>query len=293
MSGIKTEVNLTVVAGRKRIGKSNETIKQLLFKYVAKLRRRCIIYDHNNEYGEYIIDQYNQDGTINPNAKVVRIDTLPHDKIALFSAQKTIEIRRIVPVDKFGRKMMADQQEQLIIKMMDEFRNGCIFIEDLNTVFGDTLPVTVTGFITNNAHRNCDVLFHVQDIGRLVPKIWQNTNIVRLHKMLDGVDKSKHKITIEYEIFKIAELMVEAIYALGGKANESFFVYVDRDYKKIRGKYTTALYLNAIKQYVDIDGQKLIKRIENQRNENNQKKYTYQQARQLVITQLFHRYFPE
>lgn len=294
MVGIKSEVNLTVVAGRKRIGKSNETIKQLLFKYVAKLRRRCLIYDHNNEYGEYTIDYYNSNGTVNPNAKVIRIDTLPHNKISEFSSQNQIEIRRIVPVDKFGRKMMPDQQEQLIIKMMDEFRNGCIFIEDLNTVFGDTLPVTVSGFITNNAHRNCDVIFHVQDIGRLVPKIWQNTNIVRLHKMLDGVDQSKEKLgKAGYEIFKIAELMVDAVYSVGGKANESFFVYVDRDYKKIRGRYTTALYLDAIKKYVDLDAHQQIKRIERQRDESNKTKYTYQQARQLVITQLFNRYFPE
>jgi hypothetical protein len=295
MADVKAEVNLTVVAGRKRIGKSNETIKQLLFKYVAKLRRRCLIYDHNNEYGEYVLDQYNQDGSINPNAKVVRIDTLPHDKIKMFAGQRLIEIRRIVPIDKFGRKMQADQQEQLIIKMMDEFRNGCIFIEDLNTVFGDTLPVTVSGFITNNAHRNCDVIFHVQDIGRLVPKIWQNTNIVRLHKMLDGVDQSKEKLgKAGYEIFKIAELMVESIYNLGGKANESYFVYVDRDYKKIRGKYATAHYLNAIKQYVDLEGHQMVKRMENQREgTSDKKKYNYQQARQLVITQLFNRYFPD
>lgn len=293
MAGIKSEVNLTVVAGRKRIGKSNETIKQLLFKYVAKLKRRCLIYDHNNEYGEYIIDRYNNDGSENPHAKVIKIDTLPHDKISQFAGQKIIEIRRIVPVDKFGRKMVAEQQEQLIMKMMDEFRNGCIFIEDLNTVFGDNLPDKVSGYITNNAHRNCDVIFQIQDIGRIVPKIWQNTNIVRLHMMLDGVDSSKEKLKAQYEIFKIAELMVQAVYAMGGKSNESYCVYVDRDYKKIRGRYTTELYLSAIKKYVDINCQREIKRVENQRNGDNKRSYTYQQARQMIITEIFNKYFPE
>lgn len=285
----KVEVNFTVVAGKKRIGKSNETLKELLFKYIAKLKRRALIYDPSNEYSSYKLDQFLPDGSENPSARKIQIGLLPHNKIAQFSIQNTIEIRRIAPIDKYGRRLTADEQGDLIIEMMDQFRNGCIFIEDLNKTFGDSLPDEVTGFLTNNAHRNCDVIFHVQDIGRLVPKIWQQTNIVRMHKMLDGVDKSKHKLGNDFEIFKIAENIVETEYR---KGNIRYFVYIDRDEGKIKGAFTPEMFLKAVTDYIDIDAQHMVKRYTNKKDDFNKAVYTYAQAKQRVKTELFRKYYP-
>lgn len=286
----KDEVNFTVVAGKKRVGKSNETIKQLLFKYVAGLKRKGIIYDPNNEYSQYKIDNYLPDGSENPNARIIKVDSIPHDKIGMFRDQKLVELRRIVPIDKWGRPLDDKQQGALIGRMMTDFRGGCVFVEDLLTVYGDNIPDYVSGFLSNNAHRDCDVLFHVQDIGRLVPKLWQQCNIVRMHKMLDGVDKSRGKLGKDFEIFKIAENIIEDQFRRG---KTWYWVYVHRDEGKIKGDFDAMMFLRAITEYIDMDGQDLIKRYERMRGDNNEVIYTYAQAKQRVKTELFNKYWPE
>jgi hypothetical protein len=143
---------------------------------------------------------------------------------------------------------MPDEQDDLIVKMMMEFRGGCLFIDDLNTVFGDSLPKKVSGFFSNNAHRDCDILMQMQSVGRVLPKMWQNTNAVRFHKQLDSVKSSKAKLKDDYEIFLLAEKLVNFQYANG---NKRFFVWVDKDENKIRGAFNKAMFERAIIDYLE------------------------------------------
>lgn len=235
------ETKLIIVSGRKRIGKSNETLRFLLREYTKGSHpRKVLIYDPNNEYGSYEL----YEGT---KKSIVKIPMLGHDDILKFNKQNLVEMRRIVPIDKYGKPLSGEEQDKLIVKCMTEFRGGCLWVEDLNVVFGDTLPKRVTGFFTNNAHRDCDIILQLQSISRILPKMWSNCNSVRMHKQLDSADQSKNKLKDNYELFKIAQILVNEEY---DKGNIRFFVWIDMDDHKIRGAYSLAQYKMAVREYI-------------------------------------------
>jgi len=192
-----------------------------------------------------------------------------------------------VPIDSFGKPLAPEDQDDLIVKMMQEFRGGCLFIEDLNTVFGDSLPKKVSAFFTNNAHRDCDIIIQMQSIGRILPKMWQNAQVIRFHSQLDSVDQSKEKLKEDYEIFKIAQLMVNFQYEAG---NIRFFVWVDKEDKKIRGAYSRQMFRKAVMDFLE-ENQYLVKKEANRIDfATNKKKYTPEQALQVVVEKLFREY---
>jgi len=275
------ETKLIVVSGRKRIGKSNETLRMLYNEYTrGQYARKVLIFDPNNEYGAY--ELYDRGVK-----RVVRVPLLGHNDILSFNKQKLIEIRRIVPINQYGQPLTPDEQDFLIVKMMQEFRGGCLFIEDLNTVFGDSLPKRVSAFFTNNAHRDCDIVIQLQSIGRILPKMWQNTQVIRFHAQLDSVDQSKNKLKEDYEIFKIAQLMVNFQYENG---NIRFFVFVDKEDKKIRGAYSRAMFEKAVMDYLgENDG--LVKKEMNKVDFNTGKKrYTPKDALEAVKRRIIKEY---
>lgn len=275
------ETKLIVVTGRKRIGKSNETLRLLIYDYIkGDNARKVLIFDPNNEYGAYEL-------YANGQKHVVRVPVLGHNDILKFNKQRVIEIRRIVPINAFGYPLEPEEQDALIVKMMTEFRGGCMWIEDLNTVFGDSLPKRVSGFFSNNAHRDCDIIMQMQSIGRVLPKMWQNTQLVRFHSQLDSVDQSKEKLKEDYEIFKIAQLMVDFQYNSG---NERFFVWVDKEDKKLRGAYNRKMFDKAITEYLEENQSIVKKEIARIDYGTGKKKYTPQQALQVVKNRLFKEY---
>lgn len=277
------ETKLVVVTGRKRIGKSNETLRLLSNEYIkGQFPRKVLIYDPNNEYGGYKL--YNKDGTFN----TVNVKMLGHNDIVKFNKQKVIEIRRIVPLDNFGKPLQPEEQDDLIVKMMGEFRGGCLFIEDLNTIFGDSLPKKVSAFFTNNAHRDCDIVIQMQSIGRILPKMWQNTQVVRFHSQLDSVVQSKEKLKEDFDIFSIAQLMVEHQYNIG---NKRFFVWVDKEEKKIRGNFSRGNFMKAVTEFLE-DNSALVKAETNKIDlETGKKKYTPKDAVNALKKRFYDEYY--
>lgn len=221
------EVIMQVVTGVKRIGKTHKTLDFLVNEY-SKMNayrngRKVLIFDPNNEFGSY-----NMAGTI------VNIKKIGKEYIELFgsTAYKTIEVRRIIPFKKDMSRMDDNEIEELLIYCMERFRGGCFFIDDLSTIFGDSLPKKFASRLCNNAHRDCDIIFHLQSIARMLPKFLQNTNIVRFHHQIDSVSMSKEKLKEQYEMFDIAQKIVDYQFDSG---NIRYFLYVDKDANKIRG----------------------------------------------------------
>ena len=275
------ETKLIVVAGRKRIGKSNETLRMLIYEYISgAYPRKVLIFDPNNEYGSYEL-------FANGTKSIVRVPVLGHNDILKFNKQKMVEIRRIVPINAYGHPLAPEEQDTLIVKMMTEFRGGCLWIEDLNTVFGDSLPKKVSGFFSNNAHRDCDIVMQMQSIGRVLPKMWQNTQLVRFHAQLDSVDQSKEKLKEDYEIFKIAQLMVDFQYNTG---NKRFFVWIDKEDKKIRGAYSRKMFDKAIMEYLEENASLVKKEINRTDYITGKKKYEPTQALNVVKARLYKEY---
>ena len=276
------ETKLIVVTGRKRIGKSNETLRLLFNQYIrGQFPRKVLIYDPNNEYGAYKLHEKDKVTTIN-------VKMLGHNDIVSFNKQKVVEIRRIVPLDNFGKPLGPEEQDDLIVKMMSEFRGGCLFIEDLNTIFGDSLPKKVSAFFTNNAHRDCDIIIQMQSIGRILPKMWQNTQVVRFHKQLDSVSQSKEKLKEDFDIFSIAELMVNYQYQID---NKRFFVYVDKEEKKIRGNFSRGNFMKAVTEFLE-ENHNLVKIEQGKIDlETGNKKYTPKQAVDALKVKFYEEYY--
>lgn len=293
------EVLTLVVAGVKRIGKSNETLRLMVEEYIVpkgrKKARKALIVDINNEYGQYKIYSSRVPYGLTPRSDengtfyIPRIRRIAIKDIIKFSdPYYPAEIRRVVPkINDNGTFANNDELIANIVKILNDFRGGAMLMEDLNSVFGDSLPIEISGILTNNAHRDCDLIMHVQSIGRLLPKMRQNTNIVRMHFQLDSVDESRDKLKEHYEIFKIAQLIVNTQY-YGG--NRRYFVWIDRDNFKIRGNINEFQIESAIREYISVTPSTM-KALLVKKDDNGKGVYTYPQALKLKIKDLWSKYF--
>ena len=177
------EPKLLVAIGKKGVGKSYTTEK-MIQSYVkgnpAKgvPARRVLILDVNDEYSNY---------------KAIRLQD-----VTLFSVHPMIEARRIRPFLDDGKKMTLDDIAQSLFLILDTFRNGLLLIEDVNKYISDTMPNDLVGAICTNRHIGVDIILHYQSIGRITSKVWQNVNLIRLHKFTDTVKKHKGCKQVKY-----------------------------------------------------------------------------------------------
>lgn len=212
------EPKLGVAVGRKGCGKTFTT-KRMLQQYVqgnplkGAKPRRVLILDVNDEFEDI---------------KALRVSDVKR-----FSMHPKIEIRRIRPFHDNGKRMTINEIQETLFKILFDYRNGLLLIEDINRYISDYLPNDLVGAIVTNRHTDTDIILHFQSIGRISPKIWQNINWMRFHKNTDSVDKHKNKFEDKYEMFKLVELYVNKEYH--EYDNQRIFVYVDIDDEKIRG----------------------------------------------------------
>jgi len=278
MSG--RENRLIIVTGKKRIGKSNETLRNIYYD-VVKDGRKGLIFDVNNEYGEYKI--FFPDGT----SKVHRIKRIFHKDVRKFSAQKKIEVCRVIPVNDDGTRMSHEQIEECMLNVLSNFRGGVLLLEDMNNIIGDALPVRVSGALVNNAHRDCDIYIHVQSVGRILPKMRQNAEYIRFHYQLDYVEDSKGKLKSEFQIFKIAQLLVNKRY-FGD--NKRWFMFVNREEHKLIGDFTKQQLNDAIHEFIS-QNPSVIKPLIDQRGLNGKKTYNHDSAVKVKSKELFDLYW--
>ena len=274
---------LMVVSGKKRIGKSNETLKKMIYQaYLSPHRRKVLYFDVNGEYGSYKID-----GKEAHSIKKIG----EHEIINYANATNVFEVRRIVPeitndmlnnVDE-----LEDYVDNLLITILVQFRNGILVLEDLNNVLGDVLPKRFTAMICNNPHRNCDIIIHFQSVGRLSPKLLQNTEYIRFHYQLDDLDDVKYKLRGDYEILKIAQNLVNNEFMIG---NKRFHILLNREEKKISGKFSPLMLSNAIQKYLQQNPRKM-KSILNEKNIKGKRVYNYESAMKTKTKELFEMYW--
>lgn len=183
--------------------------------------------------------------------------------------------------------MSPEETEQLLVKVINYYRGGTLHIEDLNRIYGDALPQSVTGLLCNVRHRNCDVTFNLQSVGRILPKMRQNTKIIEYHYQLDSIADSEDKLKGEAEIYFIAEKLVNKQFSLG---NKRFFVYIYREIKKIKGAFSPRMFTEAIQEYLS-ENEKVFKPLLNKRDASGKKIYNYQQALNAKTIELYHKYW--
>jgi len=264
---------LIIATGCKGVGKSYYTLRDLLTKYINK--RRILIFDVNDEYGDYELE-----------GQKINLKRLALTDIPRFSTHPTIEARRVVRLNPDGSLMDDKETEQALIYTMQNFRNGCLVVEDLNTVFGDALPQKVSGLFCNNRQRRADLYLHLQSCGRVLPKMLQNCNVLRIHRQLDLMSDSEQKLGGEYEMFQIAYTIVYNKYFNGDERN---CIFVNRDTQKIMGDYTKAQILDSIDEYLSIN-QKAMRLYLNKKDGKGKAVYSYEQAIAMKKKELIAKY---
>jgi hypothetical protein len=249
------EPKLLVAVGKKGVGKSYTTEK-MMQNYVngnpAKgvVPRRVLIIDVNDEYS---------------NIKAIRIED-----VTLFSIHPIVEARRIRPFLDDGTKMTLDDIANTLFTILQTFRNGLLLVEDINKYISDTMPNDLVGAICTNRHIGVDIIMHYQSIGRITSKVWQNVNIIRLHKFTDTVKRHKHKYEDKFEYLSIAEIIINT----KNEQNKHFFLFADVDDEKLYGAFTKADFENAVNKYISENYSNLISPLLKARDERGKKVHT-------------------
>ncbi len=250
------EPKLLAAVGKKGVGKSFTTEK-MIYSYVVgnpakgTPPRRVLIIDVNDEYF---------------NIKAIRIQDVP-----LFSMHPIIEVRRIRPFLDDGTKMSLDDIAQTLFQVLNTFKNGLLLVEDVNKYISDTMPNDLVGAICTNRHIGVDIIMHYQSIGRITSKVWQNVNIIRLHKFTDTVKRHKHKFEDKFEYLSIAELIINKRYEEGDK---HFFLYADIDDEKIYGNFTQEEYENAVHTFLQNNYSNIVAPLLKSRDERGRKTHS-------------------
>jgi len=264
------EPKLLVAVGKKGCGKTFTTDKMMKQYVMGNPQRgvpgrRVLIMDVNDEFTHY---------------KAIRVSDVP-----LFSAHPFIEVRRIRPFLDNGQKMSLDDIAQTLFQVLQTFKNGLLLIEDINKYISDNMPNDLIGAICTNRHIGVDIVLHYQSIGRITSKVWQNVNIIRLHKFTDIVKRHKHKYEDKYEYLSIAELIIKSKTESG---NKHFYLFADIDDEKLYGNFTDDDYDKAVDQFIQINYTQLIMPLLKGRDVNGKKIHTPQTSMVEVKNRLQH-----
>jgi hypothetical protein len=251
---------LGVAVGRKGVGKSYTTDK-LIANYVSGnpasgiLGRKALILDVNDEY--------------------THIKGIAIKDLIRFSVHPMVEARRVRPFHPNGKKMTLDDLATTLNIILDTFSGGLLLIEDINRFVSDMMPQDLMGAIATNRHRDLDIILHYQGIGRIGPKVWQNINWLRFHKITESSKRHQRKYEDKYELIRITEIMVDTQY-FGG--NERFYQYVDCENMKLQGKVDDKMFTEACKAYLNENYRKTIAPLLQIRGVGAKKQYTHDSA---------------
>lgn len=246
------EAKLIMVAGRKGVGKTYQTIRQIadyLKSNSQKRGRKVLIFDVNNEFGNVREDHHNLRF---PDIGLIRLSQVP-----AFAKITRPFARRVSVFKDNGQRMTLSEMAQALGYILEHYRNGLLLIEDINKYITDSLPGDLIGAICTQRHVSVDVVIHVQTVGKLFnPKLWGNCNEIRLHRTDDTIERHKNKISGNIEHLLIMEKLIELKFKAGDKR---FCCYLDKDSGKIRGRFTMAEFRKAVEDYLSSNYQRILK----------------------------------
>lgn len=267
------EPRLICVTGQKGVGKTFKTM-QYLNLYVkgdpanGVPGRKVLIYDVNDEY--------------------TNVRAIAMKDVAYFSARPFAEIRRIRPFFDNGEKLTLDDMARVLEWLVQTFFKGLLLIEDINKYVGDNMPGDLIGAICTNRHTETDIILHYQSNGRITPKVWQNINVLRMHKNTDSVARHEKKFPDKYEMMRIAEKIVNNRFYGGDKR---YYLWVDFDEEKIHPSLPIEEVKKAITDFVVENQSQLVSPLVNQRDRTGKKVYSFPDACDLVEQRLLKQYF--
>lgn len=251
------EAQLGIAIGQKGVGKSYSTLSMIQDVLKGNPRtgakpRKVLILDVNNEFGNVKNDQ---------NKDFEHIRAIRLGDVGKWCYNGIIECRRVSPLKEGGAKMTLKETADALGIILDNFQNGLLLIEDITKFVSDSLPSDLIGAICTQRHKSVDIILHFQSVGKMAhPKLWANCNWLRIHKTEDSVEKHENKFGTDVTHLYIAEKLVEIIYkgevkkhfAKGGevKPDKRFYAYIDKDMKKVYGRFTKAMFQQAVEDYL-------------------------------------------
>lgn len=246
------EAKMIMVAGRKGVGKTYQTLCQIadyLKSTATRQGRKVLIFDVNNEFGN-VREDHN-------NAKFPNIGLIKLSQVPAFAKITRPFARRVSVFKDDGQRMTLSEMAQALGYILEHYRNGLLLIEDISKYITDSMPGDLIGAICTQRHVSVDVIIHVQTVGKLFhPKLWGNCNEVRLHRADDTVERHKNKISGNIEHLLIMEKLIE----LKFKAGETrFCCFLNKDTGKIRGRFTKTDFRNAVEDYLSMNYQRVLK----------------------------------
>jgi hypothetical protein len=265
----KREPLFGVVVGKKGVGKTFTTLKQIKrYVYESKFPRRTLIFDVNNEFGQFrSISLRNIKRWCDSNAVEVR-------RVSIFKAMEDLNLTvngKPVYFNPHG-KMTLNEMANALYYILNNYYNGLLLIEDINKYVSDSLPSDLIGAICTQRHIGVDVIIHFQNVGRFGhPKIISNANWLRFHKVTDKVIRHESKFGAYTEPLSIVEKIVDSKYNKSWqefrdgiidedqrKAGCSAHVFFDNDELKIKGDFTRDEFVEAIISYLSENASKLV-----------------------------------
>jgi hypothetical protein len=280
----KREPMVMIATGKKGVGKTVATI-EMIYRYISGNKqkglppRKALIFDVNDEFSHFWY-----------HGSYHSIKALAIKDILKFSVHPKVEVRRIRPFWDDGSKMGINDMNEVLGIILENYRNGLLLVEDINKYTNDTLKGDLVGSLATVRHIGIDLVAHYQSIGRAAnPKLLGNTRIIRLHKTNDTVSRHKNKFEERAEILQIAESIVDKKFQEGDKR---YYLFVDIDDSKIKGKFDGNDIDYAIQDYVSKNHSALVKPLMTKIDLKTGKKiYTPQTALQYIIKDLKVKYF--
>lgn len=231
------ETMLMIATGQMGVGKTYTT-EQDLQPYCQRHRkeRKVLIFDVNNE--EYFL-QYKtvlfdieeiQAAKVAEKKLKKRIITKSEKRIGLLAPG---QIRRVAPFTRSGVPMNKVQQRLTFEVLLENFRSGLVFFEDVNKYISAFADDRVTGSFKAIRHLSQDIILHMQSMLPVRPLLIEAAYVFRMH--YDGVDlrRMKDRLGSSYEILRLAQLIVDDEFL--NKGNPRFYCYVYHKIKKLKG----------------------------------------------------------
>ena len=256
-----------VSVGGTGVGKtytSMEFIKNVYANTRNTNARKVLIYDTNMEFKDI---------------KPIRPEDIP-----TFNNQKQIEIRRILPIDYESKKELGmDDKYELLCDIIDhyQFRNGLLYLEDINNYVTNFNAKHLINLLTTNRHKLLDIFINLQTYGALPPRLWGNINVLRIHKCNDNPFQTKirNHLSGKIEVLRIADIMVNDI----TRIDPRFYVHVDFRTMKITGKFNKEQFIEACNKYLALNN-KLVK------DTAKMNSISMDQAKEKLLVRFMHNY---
>ena len=253
---------LGVVVGQKGVGKTHTSLIAInKYAYGKAKPRRVLIFDVNNEFSQYKTISLSEIKAWADNGKIeVR-------RISFFKAVKdmnlTVNGKKLYGTN--SAKMTLREMANALHYICNNFHDGLLLIEDINKYVSDSLPNDLMGAIVTQRHLGIDVIIHFQTIGKFGhPKIVGNANWLRFHKVKDKVARHAKKFEEYTEPLSICEKLVDMKHNQAkpsDKAGRAFHCYWDAEVYKIKGAFTKAEFITAVRDYMSSNYGSVVKPI--------------------------------